>query len=46
MSGNRTEEQVQEFKGLFDYFGEHGEDIIEISQLNEVMRAFGQNPTE
>jgi calmodulin len=46
MSGNRTEEQVIEFKSLFSYFGESGGDPIQPNELNVVMRAFGQNPTD
>ena len=46
MSGNLTDEQVQEFKGVFSYFGECGETPIQKKDINVVMRSLGQNPSD
>ena len=50
MSGNHTEEQVAEFRGVFDFFSEgnnqNGDGTIGKNQVIVVMRALGQNPTE
>ena len=46
MAGNITDEQVSEFKGIFEFFGVQGETPIKKSEIQNVMRALGQNPTE
>ena len=45
MSGNLTEDQVIEFKAVFDYFKD-GDDEIDKNVLPGVMRAMNQNPSE
>uniref|UniRef100_A0A7S3FYP0 Calmodulin n=1 Tax=Strombidium rassoulzadegani TaxID=1082188 RepID=A0A7S3FYP0_9SPIT len=46
MSGNLTDEQVHEFKGVFAYFGLTGDTPIDKKEINIVMRSLGQNPTD
>ena len=46
MAGNITDEQVNDFKGIFDFFGEQGETPIMKSELSTVLRSLGQNPSE
>lgn len=41
-----TEEQQQEFQETFSLFDNKGDGKIYASQLGEVLRAMGQNPTE
>ena len=41
MAGNITDEQVSEFKGIFEFFGEQGETPIKKSEIQNVMRALG-----
>ena len=41
MAGNITDEQVNDFKGIFDFFGEQGETPIMKSELSTVLRSLG-----
>ena len=41
-----TEEQVHEFREVFEMFDNDGEGAIDAQELATVMRALGQNPTQ
>merc|ERR1711962_188691 len=41
-----TEDQVEDFKEVFQLFDTKGDGLIQVSQVGEVLRALGQNPTE
>ena len=41
MSGNGIDEQIEEFKVVFDYFGWDGDQPIRKTQLREVLLALG-----
>ena len=41
MSGNHTDEQIREFKGIYNYFGESGEKSIDKKDIDKVLRAVG-----
>lgn len=41
-----TEDQIMEFQEAFSLFDNRGDGKISVSQLGDVLRALGQNPTE
>merc|ERR1711902_292122 len=41
-----TEDQVEDFKEVFQLFDTKGDGLIQVTQVGEVLRALGQNPTE
>merc|ERR1712008_600456 len=41
-----TEDQVEDFKEVFQLFDTKGDGLIQDSQGGELLRALGQNPTE
>merc|ERR1712025_678400 len=41
-----NEDQIEDFKELFQLFDTKGDGCIQVSQVGEVLRALGQNPTE
>merc|ERR1712098_895644 len=41
-----TEDQVEDFKEVFQLFDTKGDGCIQVNQVGEVLRALGQNPTE
>merc|ERR1712098_649802 len=41
-----TENQVEDFKEVFQLFDTKGDGLIQVTQVGEVLRALGQNPTE
>merc|ERR1711971_1055552 len=41
-----TEDQVEDFKEVFQLFDTKGDGLIQVSQVGEVLRALGTNPTE
>jgi len=41
-----SEEQLSESREVFGYFDTKGDECITISQVGDVMRALGQNPTQ
>merc|ERR1712080_688630 len=41
-----TEDQVEDFKEVFQLFDTKGDGLIQVSQVGDVLRALGQNPTE
>merc|ERR1712223_538940 len=41
-----TEDQVEDFKEGFQLFDTKGDGLIQVTQVGEVLRALGQNPTE
>lgn len=41
-----SEDQIQEFKETFGIFDTKGDGKISVSQIGDVIRALGQNPTE
>merc|ERR1711982_111237 len=41
-----TEDQIEDFKEVFQLFDTKGDGLIQVSQVGEVLRALGQNPTE
>eukprot|EP01130_Rhizamoeba_saxonica_P006899 TRINITY_DN2767_c0_g1_i1.p1 TRINITY_DN2767_c0_g1~~TRINITY_DN2767_c0_g1_i1.p1 ORF type:complete len:149 (+),score=47.59 TRINITY_DN2767_c0_g1_i1:74-520(+) len=41
-----TKEQIQEFKDSFDLFDKDKDGVISISELETVLRALGQSPTQ
>merc|ERR1712223_2360624 len=41
-----TEDQVEDFKEVFQLFDTKGDGLIQVTQVGEVPRALGQNPTE
>jgi len=40
-----TEDQVSEFREAFQLFDRSGDERIKLSQVGDVIRALGQNPT-
>ena len=40
------EQQIEEFKGVFDMFDLDGDQTISVKELSQIMRTLGQNPTE
>merc|ERR1712128_218771 len=45
-TANFNEDQIEDFKELFQLFDTKGDGCIQVSQVGEVLRALGQNPTE
>jgi len=43
---NYSEDQIMEFQEAFSLFDNRGDGKISVSQLGDVLRALGQNPTE
>ena len=43
---NISDDQMQEYKDAFSLFDKRGDNCIDTSQLGDVLRALGQNPTE
>merc|ERR1712203_201999 len=41
-----SEDQIEDFKEVFQLFDTKGDGLIQVSQVGEVLRALGQNPTE
>merc|ERR1711951_154221 len=41
-----TEDQVEDFKEVFQLFDTKGDGLIQVTQVGDVLRALGQNPTE
>merc|ERR1712014_147835 len=41
-----TEDQIEDFKEVFQLFDTKGDGLIQVTQVGEVLRALGQNPTE
>merc|ERR1739845_57656 len=41
-----TEDQVEDFKEVFQLFDTKGDGQIQVKQVGELLRALGQNPTE
>merc|ERR1712122_382761 len=41
-----TEDQIEDFKEVFQLFDTKGDGLIQVSQVGEVLRALGTNPTE
>merc|ERR1711939_926073 len=41
-----TEDQVEDFKEVFQLFDTKGDGLIQVNQVGEVLRALGTNPTE
>ena len=41
-----TEEQIEDFKGVFEMFDADGDKSISVKELSTIMRSLGQNPTE
>merc|ERR1711970_526161 len=41
-----TEDQVEDFKEVFQLFDTKGDGLIQVTQVGEVLRALGTNPTE
>jgi len=41
-----TEDQVEDFKEVFQLFDTKGDGLIQEKQVGELLRALGQNPTE
>ena len=46
MSGNGIDEQIEEFKVIFEYFGWDGEQPIAKKMVKEVLVSLGQNPSD
>ena len=40
-----TEDQISEFREAFQLFDRSGDERIKLSQVGDVIRALGQNPT-
>ena len=40
------EQQIEEFRGVFDMFDVDGDQTISVFELTKIMRTLGQNPTE
>merc|ERR1712012_526505 len=41
-----TEDQIEDFKEVFQLFDTKGDGLIQVTQVGEVLRALGTNPTE
>merc|ERR1711944_93239 len=41
-----SEDQIEDFKEVFQLFDTKGDGLIQVSQVGEVLRALGTNPTE
>merc|ERR1712228_152205 len=41
-----TEDQVEDFKEVFQLFDTKGDGLIQVTQVGDVLRALRQNPTE
>merc|ERR1712243_441924 len=41
-----TEDQIEDFKEVFQLFDTKGDGLIQVSQVGDVLRALGTNPTE
>merc|ERR1719477_120233 len=41
-----TEDQVEDFKEVFQLFDTKGDGLIQVNQVGEALRALGTNPTE
>merc|ERR1711877_122 len=41
-----SEDQIEDFKEVFQLFDTKGDGLIQVAQVGEVLRALGQNPTE
>merc|ERR1712012_939869 len=41
-----TEDQIEDFKEVFQLFDTKGDGLIQVNQVGEVLRALGTNPTE
>ena len=40
------EQQIEEFRGVFDMFDIDGDKTISVTELTKIMQTLGQNPTE
>merc|ERR1712117_791009 len=41
-----TEDQIEDFKEVFQLFDTKGDGLIQVTQVGDVLRALGTNPTE
>ena len=41
-----TQEQIEDFYGVFNMFDVDGDQTISVKELSTIMRSLGQNPTE